>query len=129
MHTDLTLKIFDDETTSIGAEFRKFNNNTCSAFETHELRRETETRKRRQSKKAKANATDVPSAQPSTSATAHSEAEGPLPKRFNLQTYKYHSLGDHSNTIQTFGTTDSYSTEPVRNTTIFNIYRFTFYPG
>jgi hypothetical protein len=113
MHTDLTLKIFDDETTRMGAEFRKFNNNTCPAFETHELNRETEARKRRRSKKAKT--TNTLLGQTSTSAAPHLEAEGPLPKKFNLQTYKYHALGDHGYTIRTYGTTDSYSTEPVRD--------------
>jgi len=40
-------------------------------------------------------------------------AEGRRPKKFNLQTYKYHSLGDYPDTIRQYGTSDSYSTEPV----------------
>jgi hypothetical protein len=36
-------------------------------------------------------------------------------KTFNLSTYKLHSLGDYVATIRRFGTTDSYSTEPVRD--------------
>jgi hypothetical protein len=35
------------------------------------------------------------------------------PKTLNLNTYKFHALGDYVNTIRKFGTTDSYSTEPV----------------
>jgi hypothetical protein len=35
-------------------------------------------------------------------------------KTFNLDTYKYHSLGDYVEHIRQYGTTDSYSTEPVR---------------
>ena len=34
-------------------------------------------------------------------------------KTFNLDTYKYHSLGDYAEHIRQYGTTDSYSTEPV----------------
>ena len=34
-------------------------------------------------------------------------------KSFNLRTYKNHSLGDYVKMIRTYGTTDSYSTEPV----------------
>jgi hypothetical protein len=34
-------------------------------------------------------------------------------KTFNLDTYKYHSLGDYTEHIRQYGTTDSYSTEPV----------------
>jgi hypothetical protein len=34
-------------------------------------------------------------------------------KTLNLSTFKCHSLGDYPRTIRTYGTTDSYSTEPV----------------
>lgn len=36
-------------------------------------------------------------------------------KGFNFKTYKLHALGDYSSTIRRYGTTDSYSTEPVSN--------------
>ncbi|KAJ6538579.1 hypothetical protein B0H10DRAFT_1669333, partial [Mycena sp. CBHHK59/15] len=35
-------------------------------------------------------------------------------KTFNMNTYKGHSLPDYPDTILFFGTTDSYSTQPVR---------------
>jgi hypothetical protein len=34
-------------------------------------------------------------------------------KTLNLETFKYHALGDISATIRRYGTTDSYSTQPV----------------
>ena len=43
----------------------------------------------------------------------NSTRDEPLQKKFNLQTYKHHSLGDYVNTIRQFGTTDSYSTTTV----------------
>ena len=54
-------------------------------------------------------------------ATSNEPAErGPLngagrqrPKKYNLQTYKHHSLGDYPDTIRQYGTSDSYSMEPV----------------
>jgi hypothetical protein len=36
-------------------------------------------------------------------------------KAFNINTYKIHALGDYTATIRRYGTTDSYSTEPVSN--------------
>ena len=96
MHIEPTLEILDQTTVRIGSEFRAFAAKTCLKFDTKELRRETEARKHRQSKAGK-----------------KSKSDGPLPKTFNLQTYKYHSLGDYANTIRCFGTTDSFSTEPV----------------
>jgi hypothetical protein len=35
------------------------------------------------------------------------------PKTLNLNTYKFHALGDYTSTIRQYGTTDSYSTEAV----------------
>lgn len=117
MHTDQTLEIMDDITTEVGAEFRAFADDTCSAFDTRELPRETAARKRRKLKKTKGKNTLVDSAPESSmdlSANAAKEADGPLPKKYSLQIYKYHCLGDYPNMIRRFGTCDSYSTEPVR---------------
>lgn len=100
MHTDQTLTILDSETVRIGKELRAFANVTCAAFETRELRRETDARKRRQSK----NPTVV----------AAGSGGGSLLKKFNLTTPKHHFIGDYADTIRQFGTTDSFSSEPVR---------------
>ena len=103
MHTDDTLQIFDENTKLLGAEFRAFTNTTCPAFDTRELDREVDARKRRKEKQEQG--------RPSTS--KGSATDGARYKEFNLQIYKYHSLGDYADTIQRCGTTDSYSTEPV----------------
>ena len=44
---------------------------------------------------------------------AGSTSRGRQPKTLNLNTYKLHALGDYTTTIRKYGTTDSYSTEPV----------------
>jgi hypothetical protein len=110
MHTDNTLKIFDDVTVRIGAECRKFNKKTCPTFDTRELKCETRARKRRQAEKA---ARGIPAPVPAGSFASGSEADAPLPKEFNLDIYKYHALGDYPKTIRELGTSDSYSSEPV----------------
>jgi hypothetical protein len=94
MHTDVTLRIFDDTTTSLGQHLRHFQAETCSAYTTRELKREAAARAR-QNKSGKAAAAER------------------FPKAFNLQTYKIHALGDYVDAIKTYGTTDSYSTEMV----------------
>lgn len=116
MHTDLTLDIMDDVTTEMGVEFRAFSTMTCSAFSTQELPRETAARrqralKKRQGKNPSADPVQGPSTAPS--AQPAEKPDTPRLKRFNLQTYKYHSLGDTANTIRRYGTSDSFSTEPV----------------
>ncbi|RDB23027.1 hypothetical protein Hypma_009855 [Hypsizygus marmoreus] len=224
LHHDLTLGILDQETTVLPELLRHFQSQTCAAFNTKELPRETEARQRRKAAKGRKNPNSVTSAastnatepgkrkasptkqsgqarvtalpdcdsvvppipskspsnlerpengsitmpssqahrrntrksgsntrtvmespmdlmqedQPGTShsqpkASSHSQTAGehdpssstqhsgdtPAPaamgskiKKFNLNTYKAHALGDYVATIKRYGTTDSYSTEP-----------------
>jgi hypothetical protein len=107
MHTDLTLDILDETTVQLGAQFRAFVDKTCSAFDTRELRCEKDARQCRRRKKGK----DRKNSDAAT--VAGSDEQEPLRKQLNLRRYKYHALGDYPNTICRFGTTDSYSTEPV----------------
>lgn len=100
MHSDLTLEIMDEVTTSLGKAFRQFQNNVCPTYNSKELPREANARRRRH-QNADANG------------KINSTRDEPLQKKFNLQTYKHHSLGDYVNTIRQFGTTDSYSTTTV----------------
>ncbi|KAG6912539.1 hypothetical protein DXG01_013935, partial [Tephrocybe rancida] len=108
MHNDLTLLELDEATKALGIGMRKFVATTCTSFQTRELPREAEARARRTTK-AKAQTGSKPG-----------ESERPPPakgistqrlKTFNLDTYKFHALGDVPAHIREFGTTDSYSTE------------------
>jgi hypothetical protein len=87
MHTDSTLDLLKAVTREFGHLIRQFRDKTSDEFNTVELPRESGTQKggRRSSKK----------------------------KKLNLNTYKFHSLGDYVATIRLFGTTDSYSTQVV----------------
>jgi hypothetical protein len=163
VHTDQTLDLMDTVTVDLGKRLRSFQKETCSAFKTHELRRERDARLRRHQKKSTANRgttslapesnisgsfistsrshrdsvpTDPPrsSRRPVHDSSSHpanrstdppsngglqlpntaASASAPLPKTFNLNTYKVHALGDYTSHIRRYGTTDSYSTEVVR---------------
>ena len=48
-----------------------------------------------------------------TSSNTQPQSAGRRHKTFNLSTYALHSIGDYVKTIQQYGTTDSFSTEPV----------------
>lgn len=94
-------------------------------FDTCELTHEAEARKRRQAKKDNAKRATVSTSKvtvPIPDAEAP-KAHALLAKKFNLRTYKFHSLGDYPQTICQFGTTDSYSTEPASNSIAFLICR------
>jgi hypothetical protein len=115
MHTDATLDILSRVTTSLGNSLRTFEEKTCEAFETRELERERAARKRRKEKSA------INGVSKSKKPTA-SNSEGRKQKKLNLGTYKYHALGDYVDTIRRFGTTDSYSTQPVSLTYFYMIF-------
>jgi hypothetical protein len=96
----MSLDILESTTKDLGKRLRDFESATCSAFETRELKREAEARQCRQIKVGTPGITDQKN-------IARKQ------KHFNLNTYKNHSLGDYVRTIRMYGTTDSYSTEPV----------------
>jgi hypothetical protein len=93
------LDILDDVTTTLGESFRHFQQKICPVYGTRELPRESNARRRRRQ---------------NTDGTAKgcSDVE-PSKKKFNIQTYKHHLLGDYVKMIRLLGTTDSFSTTVV----------------
>jgi hypothetical protein len=150
LHTDITLAAMDRITVLLGEKLRQFQKKTCSAFATRELNRERDARIRRQSPKVQAtrrptatpqlsiqrptgSTTSSSNDSPDASACHKSSASPPGPSRhgggrrqktFNLNTYKFHALGDYAATIRQFGTTDSYTTEMVRLPTYLMFHLF-----
>jgi hypothetical protein len=105
MHTDTTLEILSQVTTSLGNSLREFEGKTCTMFQTRELERERTARQRRQEKNTSSNGEKPKPSAPKKKARKQ--------KLLNLNTYKLHALGDYVSTIRRYGTTDSYTTEPV----------------
>jgi hypothetical protein len=101
LHTDTTLRFLETSTTRLGKCMRKFKSYTCKAFQTKELPHEETARRRRKA------AMDPAGQQ------AAGTSSDPRTKTLNLQTYKWHALGDYASTIRRYGTTDSYSTQTV----------------
>lgn len=99
MHTDRTLDLLDAATLLLSKQFRHFQDNICPNFNTRELQREADARDRKAKREGGGSATAGP-------ATRRIKA-------INLNSYKYHALGDYADTIRKYGTTDLISTEPV----------------
>src|ERR1700677_475717 len=51
MHIDTMVEILDEKTTALRHQLHQFESATCSAYETHELKREAAARVRRNQKK------------------------------------------------------------------------------
>jgi hypothetical protein len=123
LHTDETLEILDDLTTSLGNQLRLFCKTTCNAYETLELPKEARARqrpKKTRQRNAQSQKKTSRTPQMQTKATVEQSATQTGSKsnirKFNLNTYKFHALGDYVEAIRLFGTADSYSTEPVIKT-------------
>lgn len=101
MHSESTLRLFDQTTSELGRQVRVFQKVTCSEYDTRELPKEMAARGRRQAAKIKK----------SNVITAKEVAS--KQKRLNINTPKFHNLGEYPAAIQRFGTTDSYSTQVV----------------
>ncbi|EIW73875.1 hypothetical protein CONPUDRAFT_26644, partial [Coniophora puteana RWD-64-598 SS2] len=110
LHTDDTLELFDQATVTLGQTTRKLQKLVCPAYDTRELPSETGARHRRAAKLHIKNGKN-----PQLPGRAHAvdASRGVKPKRLNLETYKYHALGDHPNTIRQVGTTDNYTSQLV----------------
>lgn len=145
-HTDLSLVVLETVTIQLGTLLRKFQADTCTAYDTRELKREMAARVRQAAAASKSTANQQTSDQASavigsenqnSSATSHSEeasnptmskptkSVGRQRKALNLKTYKDHSLGDYVETIRQYGTVDSYSTESVRRFCFIRLKRHT----
>lgn len=101
LHTEDTLALLHQALQRLGAQMRRFQRVTCQAFSTKELPQETAGRQRRET---------------AANLSGHRRKparSGPLSMTFNINTYKFHALGDYEKMIRQFGTTDSYTTEVV----------------
>ena len=111
LYSDNTLDIMDDVTVGLGVQFHEFHNKICPKFQTWELPHEAATHQGHTQKNHQ------------SGANTETNNKEPYLKNFNLETYKYHLLGDYIATIHRLGTTDSYSTTmvfmPSTATTLF----------
>ena len=110
-HTNKTVEVLRHTTTRLGHELREFCRYT-SEMEVYETPKEVTARQRRTRKKAR------PRAALALDSDCFDEIEEAKPAKqrsyFNLETSKLHALGDYPEMIETFGTTDSFSTQTVR---------------
>ncbi|KIK32237.1 hypothetical protein CY34DRAFT_47013, partial [Suillus luteus UH-Slu-Lm8-n1] len=99
MHSESTLSMLKKTFKKLSRRLRKFRDFTCATFTTIELPREMVARERNATRKRPIS--DNPEATPG----------GRKTKKFNLNTYKFHAMGDYVRSIRLFGTTDSFTTQ------------------
>lgn len=92
MHTDSSVAVLKEVVENLCEALRYFANETCKRFQTYETDKEYNARRK----------------------TTKGEAGGKKRRVFSLATSKFHALPDYPDQIIRFGTTDSYSTKPVR---------------
>jgi hypothetical protein len=106
LHTDDTLSFYQEVTSELGASIRKFKDETCSAYHTKELPKETASRGRRTAAEAK---------KTGHSSSKHAKVfnQGSKLKTFNANTPKLHAHGDYVESISWIGPSDITSTQRV----------------
>jgi len=89
---------------------RKFKRKVCPEYNTKDLPSEQAACTQRRARNAAKSA-----AQPSagTSNSTVNTSNDPKKRMFNLNTYKYHALGDYVSTIRQHGTGDGYNMQLV----------------
>ena len=96
-----TLALLNQALQQLSSQIHQFQDKTCTAFETKELPQESAGRQRRELAEMQSGRRKTPA------------RSSPLRRSFNINTYKFHALGDYTQAIKTFGMTDSYSTQIV----------------
>ena len=111
MHTSYTIASLRSQTKELGRQLRHYANKLCPQYKTKKLPGEAAAQHRRKAAKVK-KATSTP--KKSTPPKAKPKpGQGSDFKKFNLETYKIHALGDYANHIEQFGPTDCFSTQQV----------------
>jgi hypothetical protein len=116
LHTESTLSVLEASTSWLGVALRKFSSTTCEAFDTRELPSEEAARGRRNARMAMKKA-------PLLSSRAKGKQRQGLgtnvgrgaqqQRKFSLDTYKLHALGDYVAMIRLYGTSDGISSQTV----------------
>ena len=109
LHTETTLTDLENSTKRLGIMLRTFKDVVCVAYKTYELPVEEAARGRREAAAAKKAASLPSTAQPKTVKKTSSRKL----RKFNMETYKLHALGDYVLAIRLFGTTDNYNSQTV----------------
>ncbi|KAH7924391.1 hypothetical protein BV22DRAFT_1195981 [Leucogyrophana mollusca] len=110
MHTESSLKVLDQATVLLGQRLRFFADETCKHFRTVETDKEYAARSRA-TQREKARAQQITSSEQPQSAPPLQGSSGKRAKSFSLATSKLHALGDYTQQIRYFGTTDSFSSQ------------------
>lgn len=111
MHTAYTIASLRSQTKELGRQLRCYANKLCPQYRTKKLPGEAAAQYRRKAAKAK-KATFTPKKPAPPKAKSKPSQESDL-KKFNLETYKIHALGDYADHIERFGPTDCFTTQQV----------------
>ncbi|EJD40006.1 hypothetical protein AURDEDRAFT_70627, partial [Auricularia subglabra TFB-10046 SS5] len=113
IHTDSTLSRLRHVTCDFGEAIRKFQTGCCEAFDT--LETPSEQAKRVRAAQAAAARSSGKSGEVHTNKGPKEPLGKRQPRKFTVDTYKFHSMGDYAPTIVSLGSTYNYTTAVVRS--------------
>ncbi|KAG1819321.1 uncharacterized protein BJ212DRAFT_1268533 [Suillus subaureus] len=112
IHSETTLSVLDSMFMRLACQLCHFRDFTCAVFTTVELPKE----KAAHEHKAACQGLDSNNRDPSSGSQKV--------KKFNMNTYKYHAMGDYLQSIWLFGTIDSFTLQIVCDS--LNVFRSQF---
>ena len=110
-HTKTTVCNLENSTTQLGDLLCTFQNNICSKYQTFDLPSEEAARARRKAAAAKKAGQMI--TKPVTDKGKGTSSGSQKSWKFNLDTYKTHSLGGYTKAIRLFGSPDNYNSQTV----------------
>ena len=110
LHTETTVNNLEHSTTWLGTALCNFEANVCSTYTTPELPSEEAACVRRRASAAKKANTQLPKKPIRTGKLA---PQSKWTCKFNLSTYKLHTLGHYPRAIRLFGTSDNFNSQMV----------------
>ena len=107
----MTVCDLENSTTRLGDLLRTFQNDICSKYQTFDLPSEEAARARRKAATAKKAGQTM--TKPVTDKGKGTSSGSRKSRKFNLDTYKTHSLGGYAKAIRLFGSPDNYNSQTV----------------
>jgi hypothetical protein len=101
MYSETTLSVLDETFKRLSHQLRRFQDYTCTTFTTVESPKEKAARKCNTARQCSGFDNPGPG------------SGGRKAKKFNMNTYKFHAMGDYLQTIWLFGTIDSFTSQIV----------------
>ena len=113
LHTETIVCDLENSTARLGDLLRVFQTDICSKYQTFDLPAEEAARARRKAAAMKKDSAVAVASVQTAKGKGKESGSRRQPRKFNLNTYKVHSLGGYAKAIRLYGSPDGYNSQVV----------------